>query len=98
MSTQSRPVQDHKTVPRVRALLGCLFTFEEIGYEALIRDISLKGAFLWSKFMPPPAADLSIKVDASFPKTPLFLESRVVRSDRKSTGQGTVGVFAVKFR
>ena len=97
MATQRRPTPERRAALRIKVHLGCRFTFKGIEHQAFIKDISPIGAFLWSAFMPPPAADLSIKVDTSFTKTPLILESRVVRRDCKSTGQATVGVFAVKF-
>jgi hypothetical protein len=42
--------------------LDCQFTFEGIEYEAFIRDLSLKGAFLLSTFTPPYGANLSIRL------------------------------------
>jgi len=62
VSTQSRPVQDRRSASRIQVHLDCQFTFEGIEYEAFIRDLSLKGAFLLSTFTPPYGANLSIRL------------------------------------
>ncbi len=98
MATQRHPIPDRREASRVGVNLCCQFTLKGIEHQAFIKDISPTGAFLWSTFMPPAGVDLSIKLDTSVTKTPLILESRVVRRDCKSTDQGTIGVFAVKFR
>lgn len=97
MSTQSRPVQDHRAVSRVQAHLGCQFTFEGIEYEAFIQNISLNGAFLWSTFIPPLGANLFIRLNTSLLEDPLILEDRIVLYDCKQTERGTVGGFAIMF-
>jgi hypothetical protein len=97
MSTQRRPIQDRRDLPRVNAHLRCKFTFEGNEYEAFIRDISLTGVFFWSTFMPPWGSDLSIELPTSLMEDPLILEGKIVRRDSIYAVGGTLGAFAVRF-
>ena len=97
MVTQKRPVPDRRAAPRVRVRLGCQVIFDGNEYEAIIRDISLLGAFLWSTFMPPQDATISIKLEPPFVEDPLILEGDVVRRDCRQMEQGAAGAFAITF-
>ena len=97
MLTQSCPVQDRRAVSRVKVHLGCIFIFDGIEYDAFIRDISLKGAFLWSSFMPPCGTNLVVRIRTSLLEDPLILESKIVRCDCKQEERGAVGGFAITF-
>ncbi len=97
MATQRRPIQDRRAALRYYANLTCQFTFEENEYEAFIREISLIGAFLWSTFMPPRGADVSVKLETSLLRYPLILEGKIARRDCKYTEWGKVGAFAITF-
>ena len=97
MATQRRPVPDRRAALRAKVHLGCHFIFDQTEYEAVIKDISPIGALLWSSFMPPPAADVFIRIDASLLRIPIVLEGKIVRRDCKNTEQGPIGAFAVKF-
>ena len=93
----TRAVQDRRTVSRIKAHIACRFTFNGKNYDAYIRDISLKGAFVWSNFEPPVHAGISIKIETSFSPRTLVLESSVVRRDCRHTERGATGAFAVTF-
>jgi hypothetical protein len=97
MSTKSRPIQDRRKLSRVQTHLGCQFTFEGIEYEAFILDVSLAGAFLWSAFMPPWGASISIRLKTSLLENPLILEGQIVRRDCKQVERGTGNAFAIRF-
>jgi hypothetical protein len=97
MATQTRPTPDRRAALRVKVHLACKFIFEGTEYEAYIKNISPMGALLWSAFMPPRAADASIKVETSLVNYPLILGAKIVRRECKLTEQGKVAVFAIKF-
>ena len=97
MSTLRRPIQDRRALSREKINLPCQFTFEGIEYDAYIGDISLKGAFLWSTFMPPWGAGLSVRIGTPLLENPLILEGKIVRRDCKQTERGTVGAFVIRF-
>jgi len=90
-------VQDRRAAARVNAHLVCQFSFQKHDYEAMIKDISLKGAFLWSAFMPPVGSNVVITVQTPLLASPLVLEATVVRTDCSLNERGTAGSFAVIF-
>ncbi|MBZ5545770.1 MAG: PilZ domain-containing protein [Acidobacteriia bacterium] len=97
MAIPNHPGLDRRTAPRLKVHLGCQLTVERIKHEAFIKDISPTGALLLSSFMPPPDADVLIKIETHLIRIPIVLEGKVVRRDSINTEQGPVGVFAVKF-
>ena len=97
MTTQNRPVQDRRSASRIQVHLDCQYTFQGIEHDAFIRDISLKGAFLLSSFMPPYGANLSIRIKTALLEDPLILEGKIVRSDFKQIERGTVRPFIISF-
>ena len=97
MTTQNRPVQDRRSASRIQVHLECQFTFQGIEYAAFIRDLSLKGAFLLSSFMPPYGASLSIRIKTALLKDPLTLEGKIVSSDCKEIERGTARAFTINF-
>jgi hypothetical protein len=97
MATQRKPIPDRRTAPRVKVNLACKFIFEEAEHEASIKNISNIGALLWSGFMPPRAADASIKIQTSLFNYPLVLGCKIIRRECKIMEQGKVAVFGIKF-
>ncbi len=97
MATQRNPVSDRRASPRVKVHLDCHFTYEGTEYKAFIKDLSSRDAFLWSSFMPPVGAEISIKLESQYFNTPLILQGKTVRQDRKYMKQNTVDAFAVRF-
>ena len=97
MATQRRPMPDRRNAPRVKIHLGCQFIHDGTEHEAFIKDISPIGALLWSSFMPPPAADVFIKIETRLLKIPIVLQGKIIRRDCRNTDQGPVGAFAVQF-
>ena len=94
---KERPVQDRRSVSRIQVHLDCQFTFQGIEYAAFIRDISLKGAFLLSSFMPPYGANLTIRIKTALLEDPLILEGKVVRRDCKEIERGKARAFMINF-
>jgi hypothetical protein len=97
MAAQKCPVSDRRVAPRKKVHLDCQVIFEENEYDAVLQDISITGAFLWSSFMPPHDSTISIRLTPSFKKQPLILKAKVVRCDSKYREHGRVGAFAISF-
>ncbi len=97
MANSGTPSKERRAAPRSKVHLDCHFSFDGIEYEAVIRDISLLGAFLRSTFVPPHDATVSVKLEATSAEEPLILEADVVRRDCTNGDQGTGGAFAITF-
>jgi hypothetical protein len=97
MAAPKCPAPDRRRASRIKADLDCQIIYEGQAYEAIIRDVSLLGAFLWSNVIPPHDETVTIKLDPVSTENPIILEGSVVRRDCNDTEQGTVGAFAVTF-
>jgi hypothetical protein len=95
VTAQSRTMKDQRSVSRVRANLGCRFTFEGLIHDAYIMNISLNGAFLWSPFLPSKGGHVIISLKSPLLKETLNLESEVVRTECVSNDG--FSAFAVRF-
>ena len=73
-------MKDQRSVSRVKANLGCQFSFEGLTHEAYIMNLSLNGAFLWSSFIPPKGSHVVITLKTPLLKNTLTVESEVVRT------------------
>jgi hypothetical protein len=98
MATARNALRDRRAASRLKVDLKCRFTFNGVEHEGLIKDISLMSAFARSSFVPPPAAEISLKIATSLLKTPLVLEGTIVRRDCNNAVPGGMGAFAVKFK
>jgi hypothetical protein len=97
MAVPKRAVSDRRASPRKKVHLDCQVIFEENEYDAVLQDISITGAFLWSSFMPPHDSAVFIRLKPSYKKQPLILKGKVVRCDPKYREHGRVGAFAITF-
>jgi hypothetical protein len=97
MAVPKCAVTDRRVAPRKKVHLDCQIIFEETEYDAVLQDISITGAFLWSSFMPPNNSAVSIRLTPSYKKQPLILKAIVVRCDSKYKEHGRVGAFAITF-
>jgi hypothetical protein len=96
MATSPDPILDRRAAPRTKASLDCRFTFGGKEYDAGIRNISLLGAFLWSTFLPPCNATISVRLETDLVEgSPLIWEGIVVRHDSQYTEQDVTGAFAI---
>jgi hypothetical protein len=82
---------------RVIARLDCQLTFDGNSCDAVIVDISLEGALISSKFLPPKNADVTLIVQTPLLKKTLLLEGRVIRGNWGMSDHGKLGRFAIKF-
>jgi hypothetical protein len=97
MATPKHPIPDRRSAPRTNVVLGCRISFEGKEYEGVIQNISLVGAFLWSSFIPPNDAMISIKLDKNSGADSLSLEGNVVRRDNRDREKEAAGTFAIMF-
>jgi hypothetical protein len=89
---------DRRAVPRKKVHLDCQIIYEGNEYDAVIQDISIMGAFLWSCFMPPHDSAVSLRLKPSHIKPLLVLKGNVVRRDNKYREHGKAGAFAIIFK
>jgi hypothetical protein len=97
VSTNERFVQDRRRFSRLSALTDCEFTFKELPHKAVIVDLSLIGALLSSKFLPPRGSSVKILLQPPHLKEPLTLDGTVVRGGWGTSDQGEISRFAVQF-
>jgi len=60
-------------------------------------DISLKGALISSKFLPPKQGHVTITLQTPHLKKPLILPGEVTRGDWTMSEHGKMGRFAIRF-
>ena len=97
ISVSSRVLQDRRSAARVSTLLTCHYTYEGVRREAVLHDISLRGALLSSKFMPPIDKTISILLKPSGSTDDLRLEGKIVRGGWEISEHGNFGKFSVRF-
>jgi hypothetical protein len=94
----NRVVQDRRNISRISTRFSCHFTLEGVSREAVAIDLSLKGALLSSKIMPPIGAEITIILRPPGLKNGLRLEARVVRGGWGISDHGAIGKFGIRFR
>lgn len=97
MTIRSRVTQDRRLLSRIPALLPCEFTYDKVTRQAVIVDLSLNGAFLSSKSLPPKDAPVTISLCSTHLKKPLLLNGRIARRGWGTSEEGDVGRFGVRF-
>ncbi|MBN1570307.1 MAG: PilZ domain-containing protein [Acidobacteria bacterium] len=88
---------DRRAVPRKKVHLDCQVIFEGNEYDAVIQDISIMSAFLWSSFMPPHNSAVTLRLNPNFKKPPFILKGNVIRRDSKYRQHGKAGAFVITF-
>ena len=79
MANRIRIVQDRRTVSRVVADLECKCNYMESGYDATVINLSLKGAFLASKWQPPKNSNVVLTFKTPLLKKAFDIEGKVLR-------------------
>ena len=97
MAMPKQPAPDRRAIPRKKVHLDCQVIFEGNEYDAVIQDISIMSAFLWSSFMPPHNSAVTLQLKPSHMKPPLILAGTIVRRDCKYREHGKEGAFAITF-
>jgi hypothetical protein len=97
MTIKSRVTQDRRNTSRVMARLDCSFTLKGTRYEAVIVDLSMKGAFLSSPFLPSTGSIITIELGPPAVKEPLSFECTVLRGTWVMADHGKRGRFSIRF-
>jgi hypothetical protein len=77
--------------------LDCCFEYEGKKHDAVIIDISLNGAYLSSRFLPPSGRIVRVVVKVPGAGTPIVLEGPVTRISRGMTEYGITSRFGMEF-
>jgi hypothetical protein len=96
VTVAGRAVQDRR-ISRISTQFTCHFTYEGVSREAVVLNISLTGALLSSKFMPPIGADVGLTLKPTASKETLKAEGKVIRGGWGISDHGVVGKFGVRF-
>jgi hypothetical protein len=97
IAIKSRVAQDRRMLSRVPARLNCRFTYEGVSREAVIIDLSLNGAYLASKFLPPTDSCVIITLKTPPSKNALTLEGKVIRGGSTISDHGSLSRFGIRF-
>ena len=97
MTSRIRIVQDRRTVSRVVADLECQCTCKGVNYHSNLINLSLKGAFLSSRFEPPKSGDVVITLKTPLLKKPLVMDARLLRVGVGISERGSRYRFGVRF-
>jgi PilZ domain len=97
MATGSRVIRDRRMISRVSARLNCRFTYQGVSREAVVIDLSLNGAYLAAKFLPPNDGGVTITLKTPPLKNALILEGKVIRGAEDISDRGSLGKFGIKF-
>jgi hypothetical protein len=97
VTMSSRVTQDRRKYMRVIARLDCQFTFNGASYEGVVVDISLKGALLSAKFLPPVNSEITVTFRPPNLSEAFILKSRVLRGNWAMSDHGRVGRFVIVF-
>jgi hypothetical protein len=65
--------------------------------EAVVVDLSLKGAFLSSKFLPPKGGDVTLNLKVPLLKRTLMLDGKVIRGCWAMSDHGKLSRFGIRF-
>ena len=97
MAIRARNAYDFRTISRIIVRLDCDFTHEGVTHQAVMVNISLKGAFLSAEFLPPNNSAITVTLTSPVADKPIVLEGKVVRGTRVMTDHGMRGRFGVIF-
>jgi len=97
MYIECSAAQDRRNTSRVFALLDCSLRYGDSLYEALVVDLSPKGALISSTVLPPHKSEVSISLNSGHLKQTLILTGSVIRSTELFTAYGKRIRFVVRF-
>lgn len=97
MAIRSRAIQDRRNLSRIIVRLDCQFVHEGKIYEAVMVDLSLKGAYLSSDFLPPNKSTITVRVKSPETSKLLVLDGTVVRGTWVMSEHGKRGRFGIRF-
>ena len=98
MQLNSRYTQDRRHTSRIPAMLKCEFNFDQTTHQAVMLNVSLTGAFLSSKCLPPDKSAISIFINSKHLQKTLTINGVVVRGNWVMSGDRKLGRFGVRFQ
>jgi hypothetical protein len=96
MTIQTRVSQDRRNVSRVMSRLDCHFTFEGKRHEAVIINLSMKGAFVSSPFLPSNGSNIMVEIRQPGVKKDLIFDGTVTRGTLVNSDHGMLGRFGIR--
>ena len=97
MSAQSRVSQDRRGGSRVIALAECHLKYKDKDYDAVIVDLSSRGAMITASCVPALHDEVKINLRSKYVLRELNLTGKVLRSGEAMTEYGKKGRFVVRF-
>jgi hypothetical protein len=97
MTIQTRVSQDRRDTSRVMAGLDCHFNYEGVSQNAVMVNLSLKGAFLSAKALPPNGAIITVVMSPPAVKKEILFSGTVTRGTWASSEQGKISRFGIRF-
>ena len=97
MAIRSCAMHDRRNLSRVIVCLDCQFTFEGATHEAVMVDLSVKGAFLSAAFLPPQSSIITVTLNSPVTNKPLVFGGKVIRGTWAMSDHGKRGRFGITF-
>jgi hypothetical protein len=97
MTIQSRVSQDRRETSRVMARLDCHFTHEGVSQKAVIVNLSLKGAYLSAKALPPNGTTITVALNPPAARKEILFSGTVTRGTWANSEQGKISRFGIRF-
>lgn len=97
MAIRTRVSQDRRYTSRVIARLDCHFTFEGVSHKAVIVDLSLKGAYISAKSLPPNGSTITVVIQPPAVKKEFAFNATVTRGTWATSENGKLGRFGIRF-
>lgn len=97
IAMRTRVTQDRRQISRIGTRLSCQFLYEGVQHEAVALDISLNGALLSSKVVPPTGKSVTLSIKLPVAKDRTAIEGKVMRGVWGFSDHGQVGKFGIQF-
>ena len=97
MGASSRVLRDQRNISRVCTRFSCHFTCDGVDHEAVVINLSINGALLSSKFMPPVGSRILLSLKLPKSKETLTLDAKVIRGGWGTSDHGAIGKFGLRF-
>jgi hypothetical protein len=94
---QSRVSQDRRNTSRIIARLDCGFTYAGVRYEAVLVDLSFRGAYVSSEFLPPNGSTIMVTLAPPAVKDELVFQATIIRGTWAMSEHGKRGRFGIRF-
>jgi hypothetical protein len=94
---RTRFTQDRRSLSRLIVPTKCSFTCEGRSWEAVVVNLSMGGAYLSSRFLPPKGALVEVTFQSRHLRQPLTLHARVIRGRWSTSDRGELSRFGVQF-